>query len=129
MDGGGQHILIIDDDAGLRALLVEILSGAGFRVSAVESGAGALSLLKAGAIPSLIVLDLMMPEMDGWTFLRMLRGYKRLASIPVVVLTGAIADRELLSRPEAPPLVGVLEKPVPPATILRLAQTFCASAP
>jgi CheY-like chemotaxis protein len=81
------HILVVEDDKDLREILGEALRLEGFSVVCVEHGAAALRYLGTGARPSVILLDLMMPVMDGWTFRRELLKDEVLAQIPLVVMT------------------------------------------
>lgn len=83
-------ILIVDDDAGIRQLLAVFLEHKGYPAVAVSNGAEALSLLEQQRpLPELILLDLMMPVLDGAGFLRVQRQDPDLAEIPVVVLSAA----------------------------------------
>ena len=80
-------ILVVDDDADLRETLQVLLDDSGYGVTAVANGQAALDQLKAGARPSLILLDLMMPEMNGWQFLERAQADAVLDAIPVVIMT------------------------------------------
>jgi chemosensory pili system protein ChpA (sensor histidine kinase/response regulator) len=81
------QILVVDDDADLRETLQMLLEDTGFSVAASANGRAALEHLRGGARPRLILLDLMMPEMNGWQFLGHLRADAALAGIPVIVMT------------------------------------------
>ncbi len=83
------RILVVEDDASLRAALSELLADEGYEVSCAENGADALAKLGCGLTPSLILLDLAMPVMDGWTFRRAQREDPRLARVPTVVITAS----------------------------------------
>ncbi|MDT8368047.1 MAG: response regulator [Longimicrobiales bacterium] len=83
---GGGRVLVVEDDNDTRALLREYLESAGVVVSAVADGQAALHAVNHEA-PDAILLDLMMPEMDGFTFLRRLRENPYYEGMPVVVLT------------------------------------------
>ena len=85
--GGGATVLVADDDADMRRLLEKELDAAGFRVRTARDGAEALELL-ARDRPSAVVLDLLMPEPDGFEVLYRMRDDAALRTIPVVVLTG-----------------------------------------
>jgi CheY-like chemotaxis protein len=101
-------ILIVEDDQDLQAALSEALEDEGYQVRAVPNGMEALSkLLGEKERPNLIVLDLMMPLMNGWQFLNERIRYPRLSEIPVLVLT---ASSE--ARPNQ--AAAVLRKPVRP---------------
>ncbi len=90
----GRRVLVVDDDADFSLLLVEVLETIGIVATSAKNGRDALDQLRRGPRPNAIVLDLMMPEMDGWEFRRQQRMLPDLASIPVVVLSadGHIAD-------------------------------------
>lgn len=91
-------ILIVDDDLDIRELLSEMLEDRGFDVVTAPNGLEALKLVESMATPpSTILLDLMMPVMDGYTFLEQRQKSPTLASIPVAVVTaGHGVDRSRL---------------------------------
>ncbi len=103
------RVLVVDDDAGNRGLLADVLADDGHEVAQAADGAAALALLAGGWQPDVILLDLLMPEMDGWDFLA---AYQHRA--PVILLTAATAGPEgtIFGRP-LPPAAGVLVKPFP----------------
>jgi CheY-like chemotaxis protein len=84
------NILIVDDYADNRELMRLMLEGVGHRISEAADGRVALEMAQA-EIPDLILVDLSMPELDGWGVLRELRGDERTRHIPCVVVT-AFAD-------------------------------------
>ncbi|MBZ4418869.1 response regulator [Myxococcus sp. RHSTA-1-4] len=91
----GAHVLVVDDDPDLVEVVTLALEMAGYRVSQASNGLGALRVLER-ELPQLILLDMRMPVMDGWTFARELRaryGYR----VPVVVVTAA-EDARLRAR-------------------------------
>jgi len=89
--GPARAVLVVDDDELIRATLGDFLRDEGFRALLASDGAQALSLLGPGSPqPSLIILDLGMPNMDGWQFLERQAKAPRLSAIPVIVVT---ADR------------------------------------
>jgi len=89
-------ILLIDDDASNREPTGRLLRHEGYEVVRAANGRDALELLSAYPV-DLILLDLVMPEMDGLTFLKLLRGNPRHKHLPVVMLT-ALSDGEPLHR-------------------------------
>jgi len=96
------RVLIVDDDRDIRETLGELLAEDGFAVEAAWNGETALNRLEAGFRPDVIILDLMMPVMDGLTFRALQRKHPALADIPVVGLTAAPApdaDFECLRKP------------------------------
>jgi CheY-like chemotaxis protein len=80
-------VLVIEDDAAIRDLLSVMLEDEGYTVATASNGADALLYLQTHPRPALIVLDLMMPTMDGWTFRKHQQANPALATIPVVVLS------------------------------------------
>jgi len=82
-------ILIIEDCDEIRIDLAELLRDEGYEVVTARHGAEALALLGSRPAPSLILLDLMMPVMDGWQFRKQQLDTPDLALIPVVLLTGS----------------------------------------
>ena len=100
------HILVVDDDDDLRETVQMLLEEGGFLVSVAENGRAALEQLRAGARPSLILLDLMMPEMNGWQFIEHVRQDADLGSIPIVIMT-AHKSTDALPVPSE----NVLQKP------------------
>ncbi|HET6148144.1 MAG TPA: response regulator [Polyangia bacterium] len=82
-------LLIVDDDRDIREVLGEMLTDEGFNIEAAWNGAEALKRLHEGFRPNLIILDLMMPVMDGLAFREHLKLSPDLASIPVIGVTAA----------------------------------------
>jgi DNA-binding response OmpR family regulator len=107
-------ILVIEDDAGIRDMLVDCLSDAGYTTATAANGSGALDLLRDGLVrPPLILLDLAMPLMSGQEFLKLWR--ESGGSAPVLVLT---ADQREQDQAEALGVDRVLTKPLDIATLL-----------
>jgi DNA-binding response OmpR family regulator len=86
--GGTTRILVIDDDEELRRALTLALTDEGYEVRAAPHGQAALELLETW-LPRLILLDLMMPELDGWAFRARQLASERAKHVPVVVLSAA----------------------------------------
>ena len=86
-----KRLLLVDDDAVVTRTYRDRLSAHGFQVATAPGGAAALSLL-ASVKPDLLVLDLMMPEVNGVDVLRFVRGHPRLEATPVVVLANEVLD-------------------------------------
>jgi len=105
----GPTILVVDDDPDVRSTLAEILAEEGYRVMEAASGREALAYLQTSAPPALILLDLMMPDMDGWQFREEQQADPRLAAIPVVVVSAFIDDAEKVASLGA---IQCLRKPV-----------------
>jgi CheY-like chemotaxis protein len=84
---GSDSILVVEDDEPTREVLCHTLVGLGYAAAAAASGRGGLDWLASHPAPNLILLDLMMPEMDGFEFLRELRKQPAYAHVPVIVVT------------------------------------------
>jgi len=117
-------ILVVEDDAALRGALREALRQRGYKVAVAENGQSALSRLQEGLRPCLILLDLMMPEVDGWDFLAQQRIDSSLAGIPVIVLSSYLTGSE---RDSVLPAVGFLKKPIDPEVLLVEIERHCGA--
>jgi CheY-like chemotaxis protein len=103
-------ILVVDDDADIRSTIADILGDAGYAVQAAANGREALDLLKTSPVPALILLDLMMPELDGWGFMAALQHeLPELATIPVVIFSAHGDAGVAASSLE---VVGFVKKPI-----------------
>jgi DNA-binding response OmpR family regulator len=91
---GPARILVVDDQRDILDLTTTVLAGAGYVVTAVDSGATALDLLAREDF-DLVLLDINMPEMDGWQTLRLIRADELLAGLPVVMFSvkGELRDQ------------------------------------
>ena len=108
--GGERLILVVDDDLDLRLELVAVLRAEGFAVTEAPDGGEALRILRtSGKAFGLVVLDMMMPVMNGWQFRREQQEDPALASIPVLVLSAGANVGEVAASIGA---VGYLKKPV-----------------
>ena len=115
------RVLVVEDNDDLRGLLRDVLDDAGFEVEAVANGAEALEIVHDWQ-PAAIVLDLMMPVMDGAAFLRERRQVPGLASVPALVLTAHPYHHRLLDglSPTA-----VLRKPYDVDELIAAVQALC----
>ena len=116
-------VLIVEDDADLREMMAQLLTLEGFHAEAVANGKEALDYLRTGDRPDVILLDLMMPVMDGWEFRRHQREDPQFAEVPVVVLTA-------LDQSRAAHLGGAafLKKPLDFDRLLELVRGYCREA-
>lgn len=90
MSAARPKVLVVDDDAGIRETLVQILEWEGYDAVGLVDGQQALDHLRtATVLPALVLLDLMMPRMDGYTFRERQLADPRLAHIPVAVISAA----------------------------------------
>jgi CheY-like chemotaxis protein/two-component sensor histidine kinase len=113
-----KHVLVVEDHAPLLKTLCVFLRDAGYTVEGATTGAGALAATQDRR-PDLIVLDIGLPDMDGWQVLRRLRADQRTRRLPVLVLTGlgeaqadqatALGASEFLTKPISPSaLIGIV---------------------
>jgi CheY-like chemotaxis protein len=116
----GHFVLVVDDDAPIREALVTVLRDDGYTAAGAADGREALEFLRNHPPPRVILLDLMMPVMDGWTFLREQAADPLLAAIPVVVITAG-------SEGAAPALEGrtVLPKPLKIDDVVAAVKRHC----
>jgi len=116
------RILVVEDNGSTRDSLLLLLEGEGFEAEGVENGREALRLLRSGYEACLILLDLMMPVMDGWAFRVEQRHDQQLAGIPVVVLTATLDPAGEADRLGA---VAGLPKPLDIERLLDLVARYC----
>lgn len=91
------RVLVVDDDPDVLETMQLVLEGAGCEVLVTANGSAALDLLRSHADPSLILLDLMMPGMNGWQFMAEAQHEGLLGEIPVVIVSGGAFRKEDLS--------------------------------
>jgi CheY-like chemotaxis protein len=101
-------VLLVDDTPATTEHVAEHLRKVGHEVTYLPNGREALAHVLAN-LPDVVVLDLLMPEMDGPSFLEVVRSYLRLLSLPVVVLT-AMGDSPMIARAQALKVNAVLAK-------------------
>jgi CheY-like chemotaxis protein len=105
-------ILIVEDDLDIRDAMREILEDEGYEACAAANGAEALEVLDQVPKPGLVLLDLMMPVMDGYQFLEVFRSNPAFADIPVVVVTAGILV--------VPGIAGFIKKPFDTEQLVRM---------
>ena len=111
-------ILVVDDSPHTRALLASLIVSAGHRVVEASDGAEGFGLARR-ELPDLVITDVLMPEMDGYEFLRRLRNEPATATTPVIFYTAAFIQDEVSTVADRWGLCWVLPKPSEPAQILR----------
>lgn len=116
------QILVVDDNDDVRESFVMLLMMHGYRATGASSGFGALRLLRDGLRPSVIVLDLRMPGMDGWAVWEHMSSDPALATIPVVVVSGDVYECQ---RAEEKGLRNFMRKPVSPQSLLAAVAQYC----
>lgn len=115
-------VFIIEDDVDTRDMLAKFLELEGYNVELAANGRQALDLLASGTNANVIVLDLMMPVMDGWEFRRRQVEDARLRNIPTIVVSAA--GRERLTQVSAD---AYLSKPVDMDELLERVSKFCSA--
>jgi two-component system response regulator MprA len=117
-------LLVVDDDANIARALSNLLEDEGYRVVAAENGKRGLELVDAGLRPSAIILDLMMPEMDGWDFRAAQMKSPAIRETPVIVLTATGFSRRTIREQFG----GVEYLLKPPSTdhLLEMLRRVCA---
>jgi CheY-like chemotaxis protein len=118
------RILLVEDDHAILESLAELLEEEGYRVTSARNGAQALALLRAAALPDAILLDLMMPGMDGYEFRRHQLADRTFAEIPTLVLTAGAVDARL----RALKVQGWLKKPINLEALFAALARHCGGA-
>jgi CheY-like chemotaxis protein len=116
-----REVVVVDDDADAREALAELLESRGYSVTSTGNGHEALNHLRRSSLPGMIILDLMMPLMDGWEFLEHQSRDPALLDIPVVVLTATAPPQPLRAK-------AVLLKPVQPEELFKMIERYLPSA-
>jgi CheY-like chemotaxis protein len=117
------YVLLIEDDHDLGSVLTEVLEHRGFTVRAARNGAEALEVLREPDLPSVILLDLMMPVMNGWEFRYQQLSDPRLADIPTVIMSAIASQARNMGA------VATLTKPVDVSTLLGILEPRFAGRP
>ncbi|HKC23155.1 MAG TPA: response regulator [Thermoanaerobaculia bacterium] len=128
-DGRREHVdvLVVEDSFEMLQLLVEFLREEGFGAVGAVNGDVALAVLRARLRPSLILLDLKMPAMDGWQFCQELASDPELMDLPVAVLSAVAAPAHEL--PERKNNAGYLMKPIDFEELLSKVRAHCTPPP
>ena len=113
-------VLIVEDDEDLREMMAQLLVLEGYNAATVANGREALDYLQRARRPSVILLDLMMPVMDGWEFHRRLEADPALAPVPVIVLSAL--DQVRAANIDA---AAFLKKPLDFDRLLDLVRRYC----
>jgi len=116
-------VMVIDDDADVRDSLIDWLSNNGYQVSAASNGREALRLLRSGvAAPDAILLDMMMPIMDGLSFRWEQLADPALAPIPVIILSAQGHCHEVAAELNT---AGCIKKPCQPEALVQALARVC----
>jgi CheY-like chemotaxis protein len=111
-----KQILVVEDDTSIRELLVELLESEGYAVASAINGLEGIKYLQSQQIPDLILIDLMMPVMDGYSFRSEQLKNSKWASIPTVVMSAEANAKEKMKNFN---ITAFLSKPVELDTILK----------
>jgi len=114
-----RRILVIEDDPDVRSALADALSAAGAEVVVASDGQDGLDRVRAGCRPSVILLDLRMPRLDGDAFLREMRSDPSLEHVPVITMTAG------LDTPQERDVVAHLRKPFDLDDLLGIVLSLC----
>jgi CheY-like chemotaxis protein len=117
-----RRILVVEDDVTIKQAIAYLLKLEGYEVELASNGQDALEKLQDGYSPCLIILDLMMPVMDGMEFMRKFQADSSIPHPPVVVLSG---DGRVKEKTESLAVVESILKPVSIEKILDIAQRYC----
>jgi two-component system alkaline phosphatase synthesis response regulator PhoP len=116
------YILVVDDDPDILDGIVTVLESQPYRLATARDGKKCLEMI-AQEIPKLLILDLLMPRMDGWGVIREMRSEPRYANVPIMVLTTVIEDasrrRYELETGMAMDVQEYVQKPVKPTELIR----------
>jgi CheY-like chemotaxis protein len=118
-------ILIVDDDVDVATSMADVLEAEGYRVTLAANGKEALDVLRREDDPDLILLDVMMPVMDGWRFREEQQKLPAVASIPVITVT---ADGNARQKAAAMKAADYLEKPFTVDRLLDVVERVCGTA-
>ncbi len=113
-------VLIVEDDADLRDMMAQLLSLEGLNAVTVANGREALEYLQSADRPDVILLDLMMPVMDGWEFRRRQQADPAVSGVPVIVLSALDPSRAADVNANA-----FLKKPLDFDRLLALVRGYC----
>jgi len=122
---GPGRVLVIDDDDGVRTVMRKQLQHAGFDVVVAATGAEGLALLRADASIRLVLLDMIMPVMDGWGVRQKQMEDPRLAQVPAIILTGAPLPSLVHDQLKA---ADYLLKPVGRDHLISVVSNYCQPA-
>ncbi len=116
------YILIVDDDPDILEGITTVLETQSYRLATARDGKECMEMMAQG-LPDLLILDLLMPRMDGWGVIREMRSEPRYTQVPIMVLTTVVEDasrrRYELETGLAMDVQQYVQKPVMPADLLQ----------
>jgi CheY-like chemotaxis protein len=113
-------VVVVEDDIRALDALTELLEASGYLVVRAQNGQEALEATRCSPPPRLILLDLSMPVMDGWEFLRHQRREPSIANIPVIVITALVSAIPAGAK-------ALITKPINVSRLLSLVERYCAA--
>ena len=122
----GPVVLIVDDDAALREVVRTNLEQEGYAVREAESARAGLEALEQER-PDLVLLDVMMPEVDGWEMLRRVQAQHGVGSIPVIMFSGKLDERALTEGASPEAVQGLIGKPFDVQQLIESTKQLLAS--
>ena len=120
-------MLVVDDDPVIRSTVAELLLDEGYVVEQAADGAVALDMVAASA-PDAIVLDLMMPVLDGWAFVERCRALPSATDVPIVVMSATHSLHESAERLHAMGVRAVVAKPFDVDALIAIVQRYAPLA-
>jgi len=115
-----KYVLVVEDDRDIREGLTDLLGDYGHEVRGASNGREALDLISASSRPCIILLDLMMPVMDGWQFMEEISRRRELADIPICIITAGES-----TKVPGPSVVSIIRKPFDATVLMRVVERFC----
>jgi CheY-like chemotaxis protein len=113
-------VLLVEDDHDIRVGVRNLLEDEGYKVLTATNGLSALTIIDhSNPKPSLILLDLMLPVMDGWAFATELRARPAISTIPILVISA------FTEPPPPADAVAYMKKPLSPEKLLALVERYC----
>jgi CheY-like chemotaxis protein len=121
------YILVVDDDPDILDNIITVLETQPYRLATARDGKKCMEMV-GDDVPDLLILDLLMPRMDGWGVIREMRSEPRYAGVPIMVLTTVVEDasrrRYELETGMAMDVQQYIQKPVMPAELIRRVESM-----
>lgn len=122
------YILYVEDERPVLELVRQALKMAGHNITGVTSGRQAVEVMRQ-SVPRLVLLDLMMPDFNGWDVYREMKGDDQLSHVPVIVVTARVPDKGRVIIDDLPPVDDYITKPFDVEQLIRSVENFLRSPP